>query len=273
MGNSNSKRKEKPKQPQIIRQVQSIKIRDEETEKRQVAFALLLIFLFYAFYCVYGIWTDNPSIVNAFYQPQSPPIVPIGLAYPSLSNGELQNNWLQIFFTVETNSSYIAENTNLTLTNVIATTFPNSTGMNIDDVWVGFQYAQPYSSFSTAGNSASGTQNNFFTALDGDWLGLNTSATTQNIGSLSVLDQMTFHFPASGDYSPSIIIGLFNGTFLTYNYNQIQLHVMSNSEVESLKVGRTDIAVTISLLAFAGIEGISVVNDLFKKKREYLFAD
>jgi hypothetical protein len=155
-------------------------------------------------------------------------VIPIAIAYPSITEGTLQDNWLQITFNLEANSS-LAENVNLTITNVVATTFPNSTGMDISDVWVGFQYAQPWSSFVSANTASGQIQNHFLTALDGDWLVLNTSATMQSIGSLSVLYQMAFHFPASGEYSPSIIIGLYNGTFLAQTYNQIQIQIPSST--------------------------------------------
>ena len=80
--------------------------------------------------------------------------------------------------------------------------------------------------------------------------------------------QMVFYFPSSGDYSPSIIVGLNNGTFLECTYEQIKVHVLSNAELQALKFSRIDNAVTISLLLFAGIEGFSLMNNLIKKRPE-----
>ena len=77
-----------------------------------------------------------------------------------------------------------------------------------------------------------------------------------------------FYFPVAGDYSPTILIWFYNDTTIQYTYNDIKVHVASATEVQSQKLDRINTAITITLFALALVEGISVVNDLTKRKEK-----
>jgi hypothetical protein len=245
---------------------------------RQSAFLLLLIFYVYVGFCVWSIMADQPNMLNAFYQPQKPALLPIAVAYPPIFNGQMQDEWLEVRINLKADST-LSEGVNLTLADMLGTIFINDFslyGQEVDNVWLGFQYAQPWSSFTSANTVSGQIQNHEFTALDGDWLvALHNATYWQSVNGnpyalgycpLVILEQMVFNFPSAGDYSPSMIVGLSNGTFLSCTYDQIKVHVVSNSELQTIKVGRIDTAIAVSLLLFAGIEGVSVVNDLTKKR-------
>jgi len=251
-------------------------------DRRIMGFVLFAFVLGYIFFCVVSIVIEYPNTLNIFYQPCGKSILPIAIAYPPISSGQLQDEWLQVMFDLEADGT-LSEGVNLTITNVLGTVFIDyslinqTSGLNVNDVWIGFQYAQPWSSFTFA-TWGGQTQNRFFTALDGNWLIANHSETywqstdgnpyALGYCPLKTVMQMVFYFPSSGDYSPSIIVGLNNGTFLECTYEQIKVHVLSNAELQALKFSRIDNAVTISLLLFAGIEGFSLMNNLIKKRPE-----
>lgn len=257
--------------------------------RRKLIGYLILFFVYgYIAFCVVGILFDYPNSINAFYQPQGKSSLPIAMAYPPISNGQLQKEWFQVGFNLETvTNNPIAESVNLMLTNATGIAFINmndvnnniTSGFNVTNVWIGFQYAQPWS-YWAIGNIVSGKyQVSYFTALDGDWLIADHNETSwyppeplpnqtqQGVFPLKPHQVMTFYFPSSGDYSPSIIVALDNGTLLSYSYDQIKVHVLSNADLQALKFSRIDIAVTVSLLLFAGVEGISLVNSLGEKRK------
>jgi|GEM_PF-6147711 len=247
---------------------------------RRKGYMILAVFYIYIIFVVTTIMIDYPNMANPFYLPSNKSVVPIAIAYPDISNGQLQSEWLQISFNLETETnSLLAEGVNLTITNLAARVLINdysnvTSPWYITDVWIGFQYAQPWSDWAIVMNVSGQFQWNYYTALDGDWLVYNPNGTiwlssgTYPLGTypLTVFMHNTFHFPASGDYSPSILIDLANNTILSYTYNQVKVHIISASEIQTQKLERIGAAVTVALLVFAFIEGIVTVKDLTKEK-------
>jgi hypothetical protein len=222
---------------------------------------------------------DYPNMANPFYLPSGKSVLPIAIAYPAISNGQLQPEMLQISFNLETETnSLLAEGVNLTITDLKAKAFVNDFGNVasgwVMDVWIGFQHAQPWGEWSMMSNATGQIHWYYFTALAGDWLVANTNATTwlthgtYPLGTypLDVFSKKVFYFPSSGDYSPSIIIDLANNTILSYTYDQVKVHVLSASEVQGQKLERLGATITVALLVFAFVEGIVAVKDLTKEK-------
>jgi hypothetical protein len=249
-------------------------------DNRRKGYVILAIFYIYILFVVTTIMIDLPNVLNPFYLPSGKTIVPLAISYPAISNGQLQADWLQISFDLETETnSLLAEGVNVTMTDLRAEAFINDVSNDtspwyITDVWVGFQYAQPWSDWVIGANVSGQYQFHYYTALDGDWLSYRPNATvwlsngTHPLGMypLVVFEKMTFNFPSSGEYSPSVLIDLANNTILSYTYDQVKVHVISASEVQTQKLERIGAAVTVALLVFAIVEGVVAVKDLTKER-------
>lgn len=235
-----------------------------------VIFILLNLFIF--------------SIINdAFENTRDSTSIPIAISYPPFVNGKMQDNWLQINFELTANET-MSEGTNLTITNVEGTAFIDlnkwynneTSGNDIRNIWIGFQYAQPWKTFTVADTSSEGKlQNHFLTGLDGNWLMVLHNETTwleiednpytQGFCPIRTFVQMTFNFPTSGEYSPSIIVSLDNGTFLTHTYDQIKIPILSNVALREESRSKIDLILTIALFAFTELEGLKILHSAYKK--------
>ncbi len=83
--------------------------------------------------------------------------------------------------------------------------------------------------------------------------------------------QETIYFPVAGDYSPIIMIGRENELEpIIYRYDQIRIHVASETEVESLNIDEVNLRFTLALFIFSWISYFALVYELvtkhFKKK-------
>lgn len=85
--------------------------------------------------------------------------------------------------------------------------------------------------------------------------------------------QEEIYFPVAGDYSPMILLsesGISEYNPISYRYDQIKIHVASETEVESLNIDKVNLGFTVALFVFSWIGYFVLVYELvgkvFKKK-------
>jgi hypothetical protein len=85
--------------------------------------------------------------------------------------------------------------------------------------------------------------------------------------------QEEIYFPVAGDYSPIILLsesGIAEYDPIIYRYDQIRIHVASETEVESLNIDKVNLGFTVALFVFSWIGYFVLVYELigkvFKKK-------
>ncbi len=231
------------------------------SRKRRQTAGIFLILSFILIIILLFVQLSNYFSINPFFPPSPKTEMPITLTYPPNANGELQPIWLRVHFIIEANGT-ISEGINLTLTNVTGATYRitnSQKGININNVWIGFNYAEPWNAF-TWSNTPDVIQDNFITSPNGVWL-----VSTEN-EKMEPFIQNVFNFPVAGDYSPSIIVENWNATtnnstFYEYTYNEIKLHVAPASEIRLHALNQIGGIISIVLLIFGFIESVKMVHE------------
>jgi hypothetical protein len=78
---------------------------------------------------------------------------------------------------------------------------------------------------------------------------------------LTAICKSSFKWLVSGDYSPVMVIEFNNGSTVEWRYDEIKVHVASPIEIQSLKTGSIELALTYALLGFAFLEGFAIIRD------------
>lgn len=253
-----------------------------------------IIIILIGFFIWYVSYLSVSYAVSPFLIPAQKTVLPINLVYPPITNGTLQNAIFQINFTL-TSNTIIAEKTNIKMTYVSGKLFNQIGALNpispinstyISDVFVGFPNTFPNAPIGSMllgnetiqGSNITVQNQQYYEGLDYLWLvhwsGFSNFTSTWNI---------TFNFPVSGNYWPSIIVltthqynvgNIFykNNTATTYTYNQIQIPVISSSQVQSEELEQIGGFVGVALYFFAVVEIFKLVvywiKDAPKKAEE-----
>ena len=83
--------------------------------------------------------------------------------------------------------------------------------------------------------------------------------------------QEEIYFPVAGDYSPIILLsetGIAEYDPISYRYDQIRIHVASETEVESLNIDEVNLRFTIAVFVFSWIGYFVMVFELIGKVRK-----
>ena len=219
---------------------------------------------------------------------------PINLVYPPITSGPLQPTLFQINFTLQA-SNTLAEGVNIRAINVKGNLYSPiefNTGnfSGISEIIVGFLDANPnppYAKTISIRNETIGpnktiqTPQTFYTNLAFiDLVPIEPTVAIASHVDPSTLEVdynwMNFNFPVAGDYSPSIIMIFQNQTIsnnilssnetaLTYTYDQIKLHVISTSELQTQQINLIGSFVGVALLVFAYVELWKLLHEWAEK--------
>lgn len=234
---------------------------------RVISISVLIVIYFYIVFCVWGIATDSPNLINIFYSQSYKTSLPINLSYPPPINGQLQDKALQVSFELQANNT-IAEGVNLTLSKINGVVFlKNSLGKSIQYAIIGFSNTKPGTPFTATYGWFDDFEYYNYECLDGAWLDVQDIWDSEDFRSLiRVRELEEFNFPVAGDYSPSIIIALENKTILFHTYDSIKVHVASHTELQSQRLDRINGLVTLALFAFTFFEIYQIIIALTKRK-------
>lgn len=109
---------------------------------RQLIGCILLLVFNVPIIVIVGLWWTHYGI-NPLFPPTSKVELPVGIMYPPVTNGQVQDLALRVRFNLTANST-IAEGVDMTVTDGIANTYPsgiNSTGESLDEFYHSKNYA------------------------------------------------------------------------------------------------------------------------------------
>lgn len=222
---------------------------------------LLVVLSLIAIYYVYSLWEYK---INPFFPSPNETMLPIALSYPVSTTGVLQDEALKVYFTLKANATLCEAVENVRVANAFATAFTNnSIGNIVNDIRVGFKI--PYYGEFTVANTTGEIRNYYYEGVAGAWLTgkkkypHDITAFTNIFGA-----PYSFAFPVSGDYSPTIIIGLSNGTYLTQTYDELKVHVASKTELRTQELDQITFFVSMALLVFAGVEATKLAYEFIE---------
>lgn len=212
---------------------------------------------------------DIPTTFFNWNPPQQENYIPIILSYPDapyniISGANVSNSLVcNVKFLLEFNGP-LSENTPIEIINA---TCVNYTPDNIT-VTIAFQQAIAYSLKAEIGDNS--------TVLLGwggtDALSFECTETNGNIFIVGTAPEFTqeIYFPVAGNFSPIIEL-IENGQILNptvYTYNEINVNVISASEIQQETINKINLGLTMAIFAFSYIGGIAVIYELTKKDKE-----
>lgn len=254
-----------------------------QRERKCIGYSALIIFIFVFIFFYYQLSAYYPF--NPFFPPSGKTTHFLELTYPPISNGKVQELLLDASFSIVSNEP-IAEGVNMTIANPQVKFYggtPRNKDIiyNISSVNIAFQNAQPMGGSLTITvpfddiNQSKHVYHNMPPGagfqVDGDHMNfpsfpkMQTYELNLSHGYLHGIRQnQPFNFSVSGDYSPSIILEFQNGTYESYTYDEIKLHVSSDSEIQSQELSQIDGFIAIALLIFSFLEALRLVNEWIK---------
>lgn len=250
---------------------------------------IILLLIFSLFY--YQLSTYYPF--NPFFPPSGKTTHFMELTYPPISNGEVQELLLDACFNVVSNKP-IAVGINMTIANPRVIFYggtPRNRAIiyNISGINIAFQNAQPmggslkvtvpfdinHSQLVYHINKSRHVYYNLPPGasfqVDKNYIKFPSFPREQTYelnlsnGYLHGIRQnQPFSFSVSGDYSPSIILEFRNGTYESYTYDEMKLHVPSASEIQTQELSQIGGFIAIILLIFSFFEALKLVNEWIK---------
>ncbi len=233
--------------------------------RKIIGYSLLSIF---GIIIVVLIWNSFAYYsINPFLPPSGETAHQMELTYPAASQS--QGILIYAFFAVVANKP-LSEGVYMNITDPHLTLFTGTDSNkreshNIASVEIGFQHAQP--SPILMGMGISNTSQNYeYLTLSGAkfWLvgDLNDSEDVQF--PFELYQNTPFYFPVAGDYSPSMVILLKNGSLIRYTDDEVKLHVPSTAELQTQAITYASDLAAIAFLVFSFIEAFKLVNDWTK---------
>jgi hypothetical protein len=189
--------------------------------------------------------------------PTQPHMIPFGLNYPNPVGYSGNETEFLISMMIAYNGS-IAENTPILVANSTCQLASWS------DAWiveVGFSQALPWNFkdlFQHGGSWIGGLAGALFIK---DFRSGSPLRQTPTNGTL-------IYFPIAGDYSPSLYVLYWNGSETFHTFEQMKIHVLSESEINAENISRNNLILTIALLGFSYIEGITIIAELMSKRKK-----
>ncbi|MDG7016050.1 MAG: hypothetical protein JRM82_01595 [Nitrososphaerota archaeon] len=95
---------------------------------------------------------------------------------------------------------------------------------------------------------------------------LNFNLGSNNIGNLGTSKMAPFDFPVAGTYSPTVVVVTVDGTYPNatsksnvYTYSDFEVPVASALDIQNAKDARIEIALSVVIVIFVFLEGLSIV--------------
>jgi hypothetical protein len=243
--------------------------------RRIIGYSTLFIFYLIIFLIILK-WQSLYSI-NLFFPNEEKAVYKMSLLCPPASNGVARPIFLEANFNIEANKS-IAEGVDIIMTNPLVILYPNNYENRllcneIDDVSIGFEGARISGLYAIVGfdNITRDTRLTIYNNPPGANFRVKKSDIDNcSYGNLSGVRlkpvySSKFNFSVSGDYSPSIIVSFNNSSRVEYIFNEIKLHVIPTSELQTQGLNQINIIVAIALLAFSFFEGRRVIDEWAKE--------
>lgn len=227
-----------------------------------VGFVILLVFNLIVFNYII-ILTENYNIDPFGLNPEQTNLR-FTLSYPPPTNGEIQPIWLVVKFTLFAETQ-ISENTIINFNGGGSAVYIQDV-TKIDSAIVGFYNTNSnYTVYYNPKNVPYLLVPGFLVFMD--------ASIMNDLNDPHLPEQYHFSFPVSGDYSPTISILLNNNTYLTHTYDDIKVHVMSTSEIQSQQIGRIGAFFAVVVVFFGDIEALKLILDWSKIEPKYKTAE
>ncbi len=268
-----------------------------KNQRRLIKWFVILVFAFIPIFLCFS-WSMYYSI-NPLSPFEDKIEKKMEITYPPPSAEEMSAVWLDAKFKVSSvGNKPIAEGNKLLVIDANVTLSPISNesllfAEGISNVWIGFQHAE-----GTIGSTIATTDFNgifgqrAYKGIAGAQFEVPENALLNrtyykynpvthswrkyiNPGDIYLKETLClqFNFPVSGDYSPCIVIRIWNNTTHQYVYKQYtdgeqKLHVSPISEMRTQLFSQLGLLLTLALFAFSAIELWKLFDEWVKKAPE-----